>query len=547
MFVGDINRISLGVSSFEAIMTNGFLFVDKSLFIQHFLKESPGIHLIARQRRVGKSLNLDMLRCFLTDQEDYRPLFENLQIRGSDVWERAHSAPVFLFDFKSLSRDKYVLQIHTMITNYLFDYANDPKCPPIFRFEYENWIAGKYAETDGLLLLTKIAYAITGKKSYVFIDEYDELLMNNMKNDCYDDMRDFMTLLFSAGFKGNNYLEKGLLTGVTRLSYEGMLSGLNNLITYDVFRDSAYTDDYGLSETEMTQLSAAAGFDLDEARRWYNGVKVGGRPIYNMYSVMNMLHFHKFDYYWAASGSMGVIVSIMSAGQKQAIIEMLVDEVMKTVSIEEKISPKQLVLKGTDSMFYSFLIQCGYLSLEEKFETVGNVTIPNIELKKVWQRFLLTNLFNEENRVGHLFTHIYDPERLSACIQTYLSHTLDTLSYYDLPRSKGKDGKLRVPENSYHLLLYAILTSAKDKFGCTSISSNRESGDGRYDILVEFNDMVVIFEIKSAADDEDMEQLASAALRQIGDMRYGADLGKPITGIGCAFRRKTCVAAAGEI
>ena len=102
MFVGDINRINLGVSSFEAIITNGFLYIDKSLFIEHFLKEAPGVQLIARQRRLGKSLNLDMLRCFLTDQNDYRPLFEHLQVHDSDVWCFANSAPVFLFDFKHL-------------------------------------------------------------------------------------------------------------------------------------------------------------------------------------------------------------------------------------------------------------------------------------------------------------------------------------------------------------------------------------------------------------------------------------------------------------
>jgi len=243
---------------------------------------------------------------------------------------------------------------------------------------------------------------------------------------------------------------------------------------------------------------------------------------------------------------MGVIVSIMSAVQKRTIIELLEDGAVITVDVEEKISPRQLVTKGADSMFYSFLIQAGYLSLEEKIRSAGKVAIPNLELKDVWQRFLLSNFFSEVGDIGSLFTHIYEPEQLAIDVGAYLSRTLEALSYHDLPRSRGMDGKLRVPEHSYHILLFAILTAGKDKFGFMTVRSNRESGDGRYDIMVEFEDMAVIFEIKSAADDEDMNKLARSALRQITDMRYGADLGKPVTGIGCAFRKKTCVIAAGE-
>jgi hypothetical protein len=274
-------------------------------------------------------------------------------------------------------------------------------------------LEGKQEDADGLKFLTEVVYAVTGKKSYILIDEYDALLMNNMNSMSYQQMREFMALLLSAGLKDNEFLEKGLLTGVTRISYEGMLSGLNNLVTYDVFRDNVYAEDYGLTEDEIAELSAAAPFDIDEARHWYNGVKIGGHPIYNMYSVINMLYFRAFDCYWAASGSMMQIVSIMNAERKRAIIELLTDGTKKLVSLEEKISPIQLMAGHSDSMFYSFLVQTGYLSLEERTRSVGKVAIPNLELKDVWQRFLLSNFFSAAGEMDSLFFHLNEPSQFA--------------------------------------------------------------------------------------------------------------------------------------
>jgi hypothetical protein len=540
MIIGDLQAIDLGVSSFEDMITSSSLYIDKSMFIEHFLNERPKIQLIARQRRLGKSLNLDMLRCFLTNLKDYRPLFKGLFIQNSSAWRFAYSAPVFLLDFKNLDSEEYVSQIRIMIKNFMYNFLDDPKCTQFCIETYNEWTAGRIPITEGIQLLTKIVYTITGKKSYILIDEYDKLLMDNVKSDSYDKIHKFMTLLLSTGLKGNEYLEKGLLTGVMRISYESMLSGLNNLQTYDVFKDKIYTTDYGLTESEVLELSKACGFDVALARQWYNGIKIDGHAIYNTYGVMSMIHHKEFDCYWATSGTMEAISSIMNAKQKRTIIELLDDGEKKLVDMEEKISPKQLLSKSTNSMFYSLLVQSGYLSLEQKVRTVGKVTIPNLELKEVWQRFLLSSFFEDSDNVDPLFLHIQDPTQLATEFETFLSLTLESLSYHDLPKTKSKDGKLRVHENNYHILLYAILASGRDKYGYDSIRSNRESGDGRYDILVEFEEQAVVFEIKSAADDDDLETLAQIALKQIASQRYGADLGKPVTGIGCAFRKKSC-------
>jgi hypothetical protein len=226
-------------------MENNLLFVDKSLFIEHFLNERQQVQIIAHPRRLGKSMNLMMLHCFLTDSVDYRPLFENLRIRQSQVWVKAHEAPSFLFDFKGLNVKKYKRQIQLMVNKYASVYASDPICPQYYLNLYKEYSPEGESTPDCIQHLTEMARAVTGKRSYVLIDEYDKLIIDSINTKEYADVRDYLTQVPSAAMKGNMCLEKGLLTGVMRVSHEGMLSGLNNPQTYDVFEDRVYASDYG--------------------------------------------------------------------------------------------------------------------------------------------------------------------------------------------------------------------------------------------------------------------------------------------------------------
>ncbi|MDR3296002.1 MAG: AAA family ATPase, partial [Clostridiales Family XIII bacterium] len=333
MFVGNKNKIDLGTSSFARVMEEGALYVDKSRFIEHFLNEASEVQLVARQRRLGKSLNMDMLRCFLTDADDNRHLFDGLYIQGSPLWEQANSAPVFLFDFKSLKADTYRIAILSMVDKYIDRYISDPSCPGALKRNYDLWYAQKGENPNGLLLLTEAVHAVTGKKSYLFIDEYDKLLFDAADTDRYEETRQHMTALLSAGMKGNLYLEKALLTGVMRISHEGMLSDLNNITTFDVFRDSAYAGDYGLTEEETDELAGVAGFDLAEARDWYNGIKVDGRAIYNTYGVMSMIKNREFDCYWGNSGTIDKIISLLTPTRERALLGLLEPGNTETVDV----------------------------------------------------------------------------------------------------------------------------------------------------------------------------------------------------------------------
>jgi len=299
--VGDARKINLSVSSFQRMILEGSLYVDKTRLIENFLNVTSSVQLVVRQRRLGKSLNMDMLRCFLTDKEDLRHLFKGLYIESSPVWNDANSAPVFYFDLKRLRPETYRQKIHDMICDYIESYcAESDMSRDAVRYVND----GNYDDTDGLLHLTESVYRATGKRSYLLIDEYDKMLMENYNTDKYNEIRAFETDLLSSGLKGNHYLEKALMTGVMRISHESMLSGLNNIVTFDVFRDKVYTDDYGLTDTEMETLSKIADFNVDDTKAWYNGIKIGGRAIYNIYSVMSYICHKQLECYWGKSGTM---------------------------------------------------------------------------------------------------------------------------------------------------------------------------------------------------------------------------------------------------
>ncbi|MCL1999374.1 MAG: AAA family ATPase, partial [Turicibacter sp.] len=226
MVVGNPKKIDLSTSSFERMIERGNLYVDKTRIVENFLEEASSVQLITRQRRLGKTLNMDTVRCFLMDKVDNRHLFKGLYIEDSHVWELANSSPVFYFNFKGLHVQTYKIALYSLIVEYIESYCDKENLPKSV-LDYVS--SNNCEDTDGLLHLTKAVHHATGKRSYLLIDEYDKMLMDNYKIREYEEIRQYETLLFSAGFKDNPYLEKALITGVMRISRESLFSGLNNI------------------------------------------------------------------------------------------------------------------------------------------------------------------------------------------------------------------------------------------------------------------------------------------------------------------------------
>ena len=538
MIVGDIKRINLSTSSFERIITEGTLYVDKTRMIENFLKSSSEVSLIARQRRMGKSLNMDMVRCFLTDKEDLRHLFKGLYIESYPVWEMAHSAPVFSFDFKRLVPSNYKKKLFGFVCDFIYSYCSTDDLSQTAKNYIES---NDFSDPDGLYILTESVYRATGRRSYILIDEYDKPLMDNRNKEDYNEIRDFERAFLSAGLKGNPYLEKALVTGVMRVSKESMFSDLNNIEVFDVFKDSTYTFDYGFTEEEVREMRQLLEFDIDEARAWYNGFNVAGNPIFNTYSMVSFLSRKEFACYWGMSGSMDMAADLLN-NNREMILTGLLNGERAEVPIADRISLKQLSADAGDEVFYSLLVQCGYLSMDGMVPgkvAEAYVTIPNKELMSVWRKFILENIYSTTpRRASTIFDNAEDHNRFAEDIEYFLS---ERLSYHDLAVYGGSDIK-KTHERVYHIFLLGILSAYKDTHFKHALS-NRESGDGRYDVLIERTTANYIFEVKSCNTDEDLDAKAHDALEQIEVKRYGADLpkaDKKLVKIGVAVSGKRC-------
>ena len=538
MITGDVKKINLSISSFERMITNGNLYIDKTRMIENFINGASSVQLIARQRRLGKSLNMDMLRCFLSDKVDNRHLFKGLYIETTQTWEMVNSAPVFYFNFKGLRIESYKEQIFKQIDKNLSAYLNPEDLTGYLKRCYNGLLNNHEAVADGLFILTEIIFEITGRRSYILIDEYDKLLTDNFNTDHYSEIRAFETALFSSGLKDNPYLEKALLTGVMRISHESIMSGLNNLVTFDVFNDNIYMDDYGITNEEAAELSKLAAFDLDEAKLWYNGIKINGQAIYNIYSLLSYIDKGRIDCFWGKSGTLDIIVSMLNDERKLALSKLLNGESVEVV-VDDRISLKRLSGNAGDDAFYSLLVQSGYLALNEQLPQKGTalLTIPNKELLIVWKDFILNNLYTGAVKVRTLFDNVDTLDVFTKDIEYFLC---DRLSYHDLAVYNGQNED-KVKERVYHIFLLGIL-SAYDDVRYRYPRSNRESGDGRYDVFVEKPGYNFIFEFKACSVKEDLDKVALDALKQIVTKRYGADLDKTkrLIKVGIAFCGKQC-------
>jgi hypothetical protein len=414
MIIGDVKKIDLGTQSFEQIIRDDNLYVDKSRFIEHVLNNPNQVLLIARHRRLGKSLNMDMLRCFLTQEEDHRALFKSLYIENSPVWKEAHAHPVFYFDFKGLKADNYQTQIYKQVMRSLRRFVDLDELDKVDQSIIQNYIMQAGKDPSGISLLTEYVFQATGKRSYILIDEYDNMLMHNYRSAEYEKLRSYMTDTIEAAVKGNPYLIKAVLTGVMRISKESMFSGLNNIVVYDVFRDNVFTDDYGLTDSEIDELGdyvAAAGappLNHTQLAQWYNGFTIDQHPIYNIYSVMSYVSWGDYNCYWGQSGTSVVlhpqnrvsdasdffpiltdmIQDILNDRRKEAIENLLNGEQIK-VPLTRQVSLTHLSRVSDDSSFYSLLVQTGYLAVTgyDSDSDRYMLGIPNKELMIVWKEW----------------------------------------------------------------------------------------------------------------------------------------------------------------
>jgi len=531
MYVGDKKRINVSSSQFADFIENGYLYIDKTAFVEHVLQDANEVLLFTRPRRMGKSLNMNTLATFLDCKRDTVHLFGGLYIEGCPEFAQINSRPVIYLSFRELKPDDYKWRFKHNLRQIAESYLSEGQIGP----ELAEYFGDRDNNTTGALLdLTKNLHTAYGTKPYVLIDEYDKFLMDNIHSPELAVLKRWLTDIFGSALKDNGSLGKAVLTGVTRVAKENMFSGLNNIEVYDVLHPSVYDTDFSLTEGELLELMPEG--DIAGVRRWYNNMRVGDTWLYNIYSAMNYLSKPRqgLKGYWSMSGSDELLSSLMTNARAEAIGAMLVDGTHRHETVlNHHLIMEHLrdVSRCDETSFYTLSVQAGYLTFDPLEDNVYEVFIPNEEAKRVWSRLLLDYRYDgADKRLTEIFAGIGKVDTFSKQLTDFVSMVL---SYNDFKESA---------EWVYHVFFLGLVYSLG--YEC---KSNLEAGLGRFDIAVKARRFaaVIEFKVSGGEDDKAMEAGVKEALLQIDEKEYWREFrnsGLPVYKIGISCYGKKCLA-----
>ena len=552
--------LPIGVESFEELLTKGYYFVDKTLFIRALLNMKGKVNLFTRPRRFGKTLNMSMLRYFFEMNEDNRALFEGTKIMsaGEEYLKWMGQFPVISLSLKSMKQPTFELSLEMLKQAVAEEYGrhwklveSDPNLSDAKRERYlriRDWKGTEADYASALKFLSECLYDCTGKKSVILIDEYDVPLENAYFAGFYGKMIALIRSLFESALKTNENLEFSVVTGCLRISRESIFTGLNNLKIMSITAD-AYAEYFGFTPDEVEEMLRF--YDLDKnlktVRQWYDGYQFGSTEVYNPWSVINYVDSCRTNKdafarpYWSNTSSNSIVRTLvekadMSAKQE---IEALIEGKTITKPIHEDITYEDM--DSTQDNLWNFLFFTGYLKKireRQEGETIYmEMAIPNSEVRYVYKNTVL-RWFEEKTdkkELSPLYESILNgnTEKMAEILSENL---METISFYDYQ------------ESYYHGFLAGMLKN----IGNYIVLSNRESGNGRPDILLKYPSVrgkAVIIEIKVSKTYQELEKKCDEALRQIEEQRYEEELRQEgyqnIMKYGVAFYRKECMAKLG--
>jgi hypothetical protein len=547
-------KLPIGLSDFKKLRESGYYYIDKSLFIQEVLNRSSEVLLLPRPRRFGKTLNISMLRYFLEKREDsLAHLFKGLAIE-SDTSTMQHQGqyPVIFLTFKSCKGSTFekclseirglLIEAYTSCQPFLYQ-----QLTPRERQDYDNILEEKETTRNwenALKFLMQLLHQQTGKRVIVLLDEYDAPIHAGQEHGYYEEIVLFMKLLLGNALKDNSDLEKGVITGVLRIAKESIFSDLNNLDVLSLLR-SEFDQFFGFTEAEIDQLNkdfSLAQF-IDILKKWYNGYLFGNRIIYNPWSIISFLMSEdRFPRpYWINTASESLLRELITRTDPdfQEQIETLLTGGTITTELNENIVLRDL--ESNEPNIWSLLVFSGYLKpvsmIEQPIIPLYELTIPNLEVYSFYQNTLKSWLHRQMGSKPL-------QRLLEALIQTDFETFGDRLKEMVLAILSYHDTAGKEPEKVYHAFVLGLLTHLTDRY---QIRSNRESGYGRYDVLMiphNSADPGFIFEFKKVnrpKEESEVEAMKSA-LDQIKDKQYATelrDLGiQRIWGIGIVVDKK---------
>ena len=532
--------IGIGKQRYDRIIENNLFYIDKTMFIKEWWENQDDVTLITRPRRFGKTLNMDMLKCFFSNEyKDRGDLFEGLDIWKEEKYREIQGTyPVIFLSFAKIKQNTYkdaIAGIKRIICDEIQKYIFLKDWDGLADAEKNNLKNITYCMDDvtaqeAIASLSNYLSRYYGKNVIILLDEYDTPMQEAYVNGYWEELVSFTRSFFNATFKSNLYLERAVITGITRVSKESIFSDLNNLKVITVESDE-YSDTFGFSEEEV--FLALDDFNLSDKKQivkeWYDGFTFGSqRDIYNPWSIINFLENKKIDTYWADTSSNSLINHLIkkSVPEIKELMELLLKRESIEVTFDDQIVFNQL--DKSKNAIWSLLVASGYLKIDD-IEYKGlllkpwyHISITNLETVSMFANMFAGWFENPDARYNDFIKSLLNNDLKG--MNYYMNKVaLATFSYFDTGKNPSETLE---PERFYHGFVLGLIVELSDRY---EVKSNRESGFGRYDVMItplDKSEKAIVLEFKVHENDEEktLEETVSSALAQIDEKKYDTEL-----------------------
>lgn len=521
--------VSIGAQDFEELITENCFYVDKTYFIKEWWESKDKVTLITRPRRFGKTLNMNMLaRFFSLKYADGGEVFENLDIFQDEKYRKLQGTyPVLFLSFAGIKESEYDLSVYRIC-----QFLQDLYIKNYFLLESQVLTEGEQKRYKkmaddmnpkdapmALHLLSDYLYRYYGKKVIILLDEYDTPLQEAFLGGYWEKMTPFIRNLFNNTFKTNPYLERAVMTGITRVSKESLFSDLNNLNVATI-TSNEYASAFGFTQEEVFKAMDEFGIDSkDEVKQWYDGFTVGNlQDIYNPWSIICFLDKKQLKPYWANTSSNGLASRLIREGNKD--IKMHFERLLSGKTIRSRIQEEMVFnqLSGSERGIFSLLLAAGYLKVVGIHGKEYELSLTNYEVRITFED-MVRDWFDESAGDYNDFIKSLLRGNLKE-MNAYMNRVAFAMfSSFD---GGTHPSPTAMPEKFYHGFVLGLLVDLADRY---EVTSNRESGYGRYDVMLnprELKDDGIILEFKvhDPKEEDSLEETVQAALKQIEEKRY---------------------------
>ena len=546
--------IGIGISDFKMLRVRDNYYIDKTMFIKDIIDNQSGVILVTRPRRFGKTLNMSTLKYYFDCRaKDSQELFKGLKIMSQDekYTSKLGYYPVIYLTLKDAGLMNYemmLMQLKTIMMELFYEHRNllEGEMAEGERNIFNKILSANISDVElmnSLKMLSKIMYQYYDRPVILLIDEYDVPLQHAYVQGYYEKAIEFYKTFYGMTFKDNPYLEKTVLTGVSRVAKESIFSGANNFKVFTVL-DNEFADDFGITEEEMDKVieDFKVEDDKEEIKKWYDGYKIGNvEGIYNPWSILNYLTDRQLKQYWVNTSSNDLIKLIL---KNSTTVKEKIERLLKGEAIEVPINLETVIvgIENNEDNVWGLMLGTGYLKVVEVVDLPNKkykVAIPNYEIKLLFEE-IISNWFKDKVIGNDLRSILKDlvELKLDEFEKKFRVLVREMFSYMDVGENTA--------ENFYHAFVLGMLVGLKDSY---YVNSNRESGFGRYDIMLEpqnkeGNSFIIEFKVADDFENETIEEVIVSAKKQIEEKGYESNLRERgfnnITKMVFAFKGKEC-------